>query len=817
MPDHMDSSYSLPLVVLSYVVAVLASHVTLSLAQRLRPHGGDAGPAHTPHWPWIIGGAFSMGTGIWSMHFIGMLAFHLPIEMVYDLGLTAASYVIAVVVSGFALLIFRHNDPTVRGIAVPGLFIGFGICAMHYTGMAAMKMTPAIDYDPVLFAASVVIALGAAMAALWIAFSLPQGHRHLRWHKLVAASVMGAAIVGMHYTGMAAANFSHDAVSLASGPGIDTTWLAITISAFTFLILGSTLLLSVIDAQLQSTIARSAEELKRANEDLEQRVADRTLHLTHEQARTAELLADLHAAKEVAEAASRAKSAFLATISHEIRTPMNAILGLLELLSYSRLDDEQRETVGLLRDSSSSLLRLIDDILDFSKIEAGKLEIRSEPTRLGAVVEQAAQIFEGVASAKGLILQSEVADDLPEHVLVDGLRLRQVLSNFLSNAIKFTEHGVIRLEVRRAPEPGQADIVRFAVTDSGIGMDAETIARLCEPFVQGDTRTSRRYGGTGLGLAICRRLAELMAGRLSIESRVREGTTVSLLLPLAKAAPAATKAGLSHTDTHSDITGALPSRAPAVEAAAAAGELILVIDDHPTNRRLLVRQLAWLGYAAEAVADGAQGLARFLERRAAGTPHALVITDCQMPEMDGYELARRIRENEGAGPERAVILAFTANTLREAADECHAAGMNDVLTKPIELKDLKAKLEHWAPLRTWPAPASAVAVLEAAPDRPAADTSLTGEFCLAHDEDMGLLRDALREQRPEAVARSAHRIKGAARMYGDGALADAAAKLEDAARGGDAWHAIETAARRVDGETERLFARKGWSRSSRSA
>ena len=469
-----------------------------------------------------------MGTGIWSMHFIGMLAFHLPIEMVYDLGLTAASYVIAVVVSGFALVIFRRNDPTIRGIAVPGLFIGFGICAMHYTGMAAMQMSPAIDYDPVLFAASVVIAIGAAMAALWIAFSLPQGHRHHRWHKLVAASVMGAAIVGMHYTGMAAANFSHDAVSLAGGPRIDTTWLAITISAFTFLILGSTLLLSVIDAQLQSTIAQSAEELRRANEDLEQRVADRTLHLTHEQARTAALLTDLHAAKEVAEAASRAKSAFLATISHEIRTPMNAILGLLELLSYSRLDDEQRETVGLLRDSSGSLLRLIDDILDFSKIEAGKLEVRSEPTRLRAVVDQVAQIFAGVASAKGLTLRSDVADDVPEHVLVDGLRLRQVLSNFLSNAIKFTERGNIRLEVRRAPEPDQPDLVRFAVTDSGIGMDAETIARLCEPFVQGDTRTSRRYGGTGLGLAICRRLAELMTGRLDIQSAPREGTTVSV-------------------------------------------------------------------------------------------------------------------------------------------------------------------------------------------------------------------------------------------------------------------------------------------------
>jgi signal transduction histidine kinase/DNA-binding NarL/FixJ family response regulator len=807
---------------LSYVVAVLASNVTLSLAQRLRPTDGQA-PAHTPHWPWIIGGAFSMGTGIWSMHFIGMLAFHLPVEMVYDLGLTAASYVIALVLSGFALVIFRRNDPTIRGIAIPGLFIGIGICAMHYTGMAAMRMSPAIDYDAWLFAASVVIALGAAMAALWIAFSLPQGHRHRLWHKLAAASVMGAAIVGMHYTGMAAANFSHDAVSMASGPRIDTTWLAITISAFTFLILGSTLLLSVIDAQLQSTIAKSAEELKRANEELEQRVAERTLHLTREQARTAALLTDLHAAKESAEAANRAKSAFLATISHEIRTPMNALMGLLELHSFSRLDDEQRETVGLLRDSSGSLLRLIDDILDFSKIEAGKLDVRNEPTQLRTLVEQVVQMFAGVASARGLALHGKVDDDVPEFVLGDALRLRQVLSNFLSNAVKFTDRGAIEVTVRRAPVPGQPNLLSFSVADHGIGMDAQTIARLCEPFVQGDTRTSRRYGGTGLGLAICRRLAELMGGRLEIESTPRQGSTVSILLPLEEVAAATHKPRAGATETHADLTDALPSRAPTVEAAAAAGELILVVDDHPTNRRLLVRQLAWLGYAAEAVADGTQALTQFLKRRAAGTPHSLVITDCQMPEMDGYELARRIRAAEAGsrapeagGARRVVVLAFTANTLREAADECHAAGMDDVLTKPIELRDLKAKLEHWSPLK---APLDARSGAAARLEEPgeASDTSLTGEFCLAHDEDMSLLRDALREQKLEAVARAAHRIKGAARMYGDDALADAAAGLEVAARNGGAWQTTETAARRVDSETERLFARTGWARRSGSA
>ncbi|MFL6606508.1 MAG: MHYT domain-containing protein [Steroidobacteraceae bacterium] len=275
----MRSTYSIQLVALSYIVAVLASHVTLSLAQRLRPVDSTRAGYRLVYWPWIVGGAFSMGTGIWSMHFIGMLAFHLPILVAYDLPLTTTSWVIAVVVSGFALHRFHRNDTTVSGIALPGVFIGLGISAMHYTGMTAMRMSPAIDYDLLLFVTSVLVAIGASIAALWIAFSLPHGRRSRHWHKIAAASVMGAAIVGMHYTGMAAAHFAPNAVCISSGPRLDATWLAITIAMFTFLILGSTLLLSVIDAQLQSTLARSAEALRSANEELEQRVLDRTAQL----------------------------------------------------------------------------------------------------------------------------------------------------------------------------------------------------------------------------------------------------------------------------------------------------------------------------------------------------------------------------------------------------------------------------------------------------------------------------------------------------------------------------------------------------------
>ena len=279
----MQTGYSLPLVILSYLVALLASHVTLSLAERLRPIGSPRAGYRPLYWPWMVGGAFSMGTGIWSMHFIGMLAFHLPVQVAYDLPLTATSWAIAVVVSGFALYRFRLNHTSARGIAVPGVFMGIGISAMHYTGMAAMSMFPGIDYDPLLFVTSVLIAIGASFAALRVAFSLPPPMSYdggsKSWHKIAAASVMGAAITGMHYTGMAAARFAPNAMCMSSGPRLDANWLAITIAMFTLLILSSTLLLSVIDAQLQSTVARSAQALRAANEELEQRVLERTAQL----------------------------------------------------------------------------------------------------------------------------------------------------------------------------------------------------------------------------------------------------------------------------------------------------------------------------------------------------------------------------------------------------------------------------------------------------------------------------------------------------------------------------------------------------------
>jgi NO-binding membrane sensor protein with MHYT domain len=233
MPDHMDSSYSLPLVVLSYVVAVLASHVTLSLAQRLRPHGGDAGPAHTPHWPWIIGGAFSMGTGIWSMHFIGMLAFDMGMPVAYDVPVTALSLVLAWLVSAIGFWIASRGEPSLLKIIVAGTVMGCGVAIMHYTGMAAMRMAAVMTFDPTLVAVSVVIAVVASCAALWLAL-----HLTVAWQMAAAAVVMGVAVTGMHYTGMVAARFNHDPALVAPQvSSVSTDFLAYTVFLLSLIIM----------------------------------------------------------------------------------------------------------------------------------------------------------------------------------------------------------------------------------------------------------------------------------------------------------------------------------------------------------------------------------------------------------------------------------------------------------------------------------------------------------------------------------------------------------------------------------------------------
>ncbi|NUS38392.1 MAG: transporter substrate-binding domain-containing protein, partial [Lysobacter sp.] len=409
---------------------------------------------------------------------------------------------------------------------------------------------------------------------------------------------------------------------------------------------------------------------------------------------------DLRASEARAQEANRAKSAFLATMSHEIRTPMIGITGMVEILAHGALDPEQRRAVNIIQSSAQSLLQVVGDILDFSKIEAARLELHPEPVDLRRLLQATVASFGGAASSKGLRLECRIDPQVGPAYRADALRLRQIVSNFLSNAIKFTEAGHVEaaLEWRAAQPAGEAsddpahdaDALCFCVSDTGIGVAAEAQKQLFQPFTQAEGDTTRRYGGTGLGLAICRRLAALMGGEVTMESAPGRGTTMRLLVAL----PHAPLEEVPPDPPAQQLAATFPlRRLPSVAEAERERSLVLLVDDHPTNRQVIARQLALAGYASEAAGDGEEGLAAWRSGR-----HALVLTDVHMPRLDGYALAGAIRAEEAArGLPRTPIVALTAAALKGEAERCLAAGMDDYLAKPVGIAALAATLRRWLP------------------------------------------------------------------------------------------------------------------------
>jgi PAS domain S-box-containing protein len=511
---------------------------------------------------------------------------------------------------------------------------------------------------------------------------------------------------------------------------------------------------------------------------------------------------ELAHARDLAEAASRAKDDFLAMMSHEIRTPMNGVLGLVEVLERTRLDADQGEMLGMIHESAGALLQILDDLLDYSKIEAGRLTIESEPIDLRDLVDTAVGLLAGRAHEKGLKVRVDVDPQVAATLRGDSVRLRQILFNLMGNAIKFTPNGEVDVHVKVVEQCDTGQTVEITVDDTGIGISPEVQASLFEPFVQAESSTTRRFGGTGLGLTICRKLVALMGGTLSLSSTPHKGTcmTLRLLMPLEtrhytagglrgkrgivatpdtcvaralmhfgaalgielscadagfaelhdaralrgvdlifvgdgvelpaavaqsgakiisltekpkptgyrivdnavrvsinpiswrglSAACAAALTGLSPTPARQPGAGEAAIAPPDRERAIACGRLVLVAEDHPVNQELIRHQLALLGFACDVVNDGAEALDAL-----DATPYGFLITDCHMPRMSGYELARAVREREELTDTRLPILGITANTAPEDLKACREAGMDDCLIKPTRLATLRDYLSRW--------------------------------------------------------------------------------------------------------------------------
>ena len=430
-------------------------------------------------------------------------------------------------------------------------------------------------------------------------------------------------------------------------------------------------------------LTKQAEELKEGRRIAQRMIKDAELarqEVEKINARLNEVIDQARESAREADFANRAKSEFLATMSHEIRTPLNGIIGFIELLANTELNAEQSDYLDTVRVSSETLLSLVNDVLDFSKIETGNLNLESREFKLVPMLRVLNAMFFNQAAEKGIIFNLEIGEEVPRKVLGDETRLRQILTNFLSNAIKFTDAGEVRLSLMLHAEVDADGMVEleFEVRDTGIGIGREQLKKLFRLFTQGDASTTRKYGGTGLGLAICKRLAEAMGGKVWATSTLGEGSCFYLRV----------RVGVVNAGDRLP-----PQTLVEAEVSSSVDKSKLrafIAEDNRANQRVITQMLKRLGIEAEAFENG-QELLQMLQQRSAD----LILMDLQMPVMDGLEATAAIRAGAaGAGCKEIIIVALTANALAGDEERCLSAGMDSYLTKPLKLAALEAALDQ---------------------------------------------------------------------------------------------------------------------------
>lgn len=651
------SQYQTFLVFVSIVVAIFASYFALSLSEKITKLKGKSTRF------WIAGGAVAMGTGIWAMHFIGMLAFRLPIPIGYDWKITFISLILPIVVSAIALWQASQPELPLKRLVVSGVLMGIGINAMHYTGMAAMRMQPDIIYDPALFIVSVLIAITASCAALWIAFQLRYKKYHVWVSRLGSAVLMGFAIVGMHYTGMAAANFPLGSICRAASGGVNQDNLAILVIMATFGILTIAMLASVFEAKLESR----SEILALAQATSEERK---------------ELLERERVARTQAERMSALKDEFLATLSHELRTPLTSILGWTHILRNKTVDEENlHKGLEIIERNAQSQAKLIDDLLDVNRIISGKVHLELKPIEPASFIKNAIESIKPAALSKHISIDTTFNTNA-NLIQGDAERLQQVMWNLLSNAIKFTPQGgsvSVSINLDQAQ-----DLVKISVQDDGIGITPEFLPHVFDRFRQEDASTTRKHGGLGLGLSIVRYLVEMHGGTVEVESAgVGQGALFTITLPKLKETVSQDTADRSAINI--DDTASLSKYKDL------ACYSILIVDDEPDLLDLIITLLSDRGAKCFVATNASSALVLLRQKR----PN-LIISDIGMPEIDGQEFINLVRKLPDIGLANTPAIALSAYTRKEDQTRALEAGFTGYMSKPINASELFENIIKYA-------------------------------------------------------------------------------------------------------------------------